>query len=83
MFLYILEILFTSYSFLLLVRVFGTWFPRFAQSRLMHFVAFYTDPYLNVFRKVIPPIGGVMDISPMFAFMGLQFIQWGLFSFFR
>ncbi|MCP5469525.1 MAG: YggT family protein [Chlamydiales bacterium] len=82
MFLYVLNILFTTYSFLLLVRVFGSWFPRFAQSQAMRFIAFYTDPYLNVFRKIIPPLG-VMDISPMFAFMGLQFIQWILFSVLR
>lgn len=79
MFLYILNILFTSYSFLLLVRVFGSWFPRFSQSRLMRFVAFYTDPYLNLFRRLIPSIG-MIDISPMFAFMGLQMMRWVLFS---
>ena len=82
MFLYLLNVLFTAYSFLLLVRVFGSWFPRFAQSRAMRFVAYYTDPYLNLFRKIIPPIG-MIDISPMFAFMGLQLIQWILFSVLR
>jgi len=79
MFLYILNVLFTAYSFMLLLRVFGSWFPRFAESRVMGFIAFYTDPYLNIFRKIIPPIG-MMDISPMFAFIGLQIIQWILFS---
>ena len=79
MFLYILNILFTTYSFLLLVRVFGSWFPRFAQSSAMRFVGFYTDPYLNVFRKIIPPLG-MIDLSPMFALMGLQLIQWVVFS---
>ncbi|MFN0065800.1 MAG: YggT family protein [Chlamydiales bacterium] len=78
MFLYILNIIFTTYSFLLLVRVLGSWFPRFADSKLMRFIAFYTDPYLNIFRKIIPPLG-MMDISPMFAFIGLQMIQWILF----
>ncbi len=79
MFTHILEILFTIYSFMLMVRVFGSWFPKLAQSRFMRYIAFYTDPYLNVFRRIIPPLG-MMDISPMFAFIALQMMQWILFS---
>jgi len=82
MFLYILSILFSLYSLLLLVRVFGSWFPAFAGSVVMRFVALYTDPYLNLFKRIIPPIG-MVDISPMFALMGLQFLRWILFSLLR
>ena len=79
MFLYILNTLFTTYSFMLLTRVIGSWFPRFAHSKFMRFIGYYTDPYLNIFRKIIPPLG-MMDISPMVAFFALQMIQWILFS---
>lgn len=63
---------------MLLARVFGSWFPKFSQTRLMSFIGFYTDPYLNIFKKIIPRLG-MLDISPMFAFMALQLIQWMLF----
>lgn len=79
MFFYLIEILFTTYTFLLLVRVLGSWFPSFAQSGVMRFVAVYTDPYLNIFRKVIPPLG-MMDLSPMIALFSLQIFQWIIFS---
>jgi len=79
MFLYILSAIFTTYTFMLLIRVFGSWFPSFAQSKFMKFIGFYTDPYLNLFRKIIPPLG-MMDISPMVAFFALQGIQWLIFS---
>lgn len=79
MFLYILNVLFTAYTFMLLTRVIGSWFPSFSKSRFMRFIAFYTDPYLNIFRKIIPPLG-MIDISPMVAFFALQMIQWILFS---
>ena len=82
MFIYLLNILFTTYTFMLLTRVIGSWFPRFAQSRVMRFVAFYTDPYLNIFRKVIPPLG-MLDLSPMVAFFALQIFQVILFSILR
>ena len=71
---YIIDLTFTTYTFLLLIRIVGSWFPRFAESRFMHFVSFYTDPYLNLFKKVVPPIG-MLDISPMFAFISLQLME--------
>lgn len=76
---YIFHVLFTVYTILLLIRVFGSWFPRFSQSRFMQFIAFYTDPYLNIFRRIIPPLG-MIDISPMIAFISLQVIEKILFS---
>jgi len=76
---YILNAIFTAYTFMLLTRVFGSWFPNFSRTRFMQFIAFYTDPYLNIFRKIIPPLG-MVDVSPMVAFFALQLIQWIVFS---
>ncbi|NGX61890.1 MAG: hypothetical protein K940chlam9_01381 [Chlamydiae bacterium] len=76
---YILSVLFTTYTFMLLARILGSWIPRFAESRFMRFLAFYTDPYLNLFRRFIPPLG-MIDISPIVAFFALQLIQWVLFA---
>jgi YggT family protein len=30
------------------------------------------DPYLNIFRGIIPPIGGTLDLSPILAFLVLN-----------
>lgn len=76
---YFIQILFTTYTFLLLARVFGSWFPIVANSQFMRFVGFYTDPYLNLFRQIIPPLG-MVDISPIFAFLALQMLEWLVFS---
>ena len=67
------------YLVLLFVRIIGSWFPSFAHHQFMRFIAFYTDPYLNLFRRLIPPIGGKLDLSPILAFVGVQVIQWILF----
>jgi YggT family protein len=37
-------------------------------------VSAITDPYLNVFRGLIPPIGG-LDLSAIVAFLALQLAQ--------
>ena len=78
MFFYIANVvqwIFNVYIMFLMVRIIGSWFPSFAHHKLMRFVAFYTDPYLNWFRRIIPPIKGVLDISPILAFFALNLIE--------
>jgi YggT family protein len=67
--------IFLIYTLFLLVRIIGSWFPAFAHHKMIRFVAFYTDPYLNVFRRFIPPIGGVLDLSPLLGFFALQMME--------
>ncbi len=63
---------FGLYTFMLMVRIVGSWFPSFSRHTIMRFLSFYTDPYLNIFRRIVPPIGGMLDLSPLLAFFGLQ-----------
>lgn len=74
----IIHNVFLAYTLLLFVRIFGSWFPDFSQTRIMHFVSFYTDPYLNFFRKFIPPLG-FLDISPIVAIFALQLLEKGIY----
>ena len=32
------------------------------------------DPFLDIFKRIIPPIGGMVDISPIFAIIVVQII---------
>lgn len=63
------------YTVLIAVRLIGGWFPRIAYQPWMLFLAKLTDPYLNLFRRLIPPIGGRLDLSPMLAFLGLTVME--------
>lgn len=76
--LYTVRLLFTVYSLMLVIRIFGSWFPRFQHTSFFRFIAHYTDPYLNLFRRFIPPIGGIIDVSPLLGFFALQFLEWAL-----
>ena len=63
------------YSFILIVRVLLTWFPSIDWSNgILSAICSITDPYLNLFRGIIPPIGG-FDISSLLAFLLLNVIQ--------
>ncbi|MEH2208839.1 MAG: YggT family protein [Nostoc sp.] len=62
----------TFYSYLLIIRVLLTWFPTINwYNQPFAALAQITDPYLNLFRSIIPPLGG-MDFSPILAFLALN-----------
>lgn len=42
------------------------------QSQPFKAIAMIVDPYLNIFRGIIPPIGGMLDVSPIVAILLLQ-----------
>jgi YggT family protein len=63
------------YLLVLLVRVLLSWFPNLDWSNpLLSGVSAITDPYLNAFRGLIPPVGG-LDLSALVAFLALQLTQ--------
>lgn len=66
---------FSIYSLILLVRVLLSWFPNLDWSNpVLSSVSAITDPYLNAFRGLIPPLGG-LDLSALVAFIALQLAQ--------
>jgi YggT family protein len=77
-----LTILFQIYTLMLFARIISSWIPELQGTRFMQFIAFYTDPYLNLFRRIIPPLG-MIDISPIFAFLALEFIRYLILGMFR
>ena len=51
-----------------------SWIPRIPYNRLLagflKFVTDVTDPYLNLFRRILPPVRigpGALDLSPIVA----------------
>ncbi|WP_193196302.1 YggT family protein [Nostoc sp. MG11] len=66
------------YTVLLIIRVLLTWFPTINwYNQPFTTLSQITDPYLNLFRSIIPPLGG-MDFSPMLAIILLQIVGGGL-----
>jgi YggT family protein len=74
--------LFLVYLILIFVRVLLTWVPRLPYNRYLRgavgFVEEVTDPYLNLFRRFIPPLGGggfALDLSPILAMIVLYVLS--------
>ena len=62
------------YLVLIFIRVILSWIRRIPYNRwlmaVVKFVTDVTDPYLNLFRRVLPPVRmgpGALDLSPMVA----------------
>lgn len=69
---------FSAYFYLILIRCLLSWFPNI--NRYKQPVAFLydiTDWYLNLFRRFIPPFGGI-DFSPIVAVFALYIIQYAV-----
>ena len=64
------------YTMLIFVYVLMSWIPvkKGWIEDIDRVLGKICDPYLNLFRKFIPPIGGMIDISPIIAIIALQFI---------
>lgn len=65
----------TFYFVLLIIRILLSWFPSVDWGKApFSILSQLTDPYLNLFRRIIPPLGGI-DLSPMLAIFLLQFVS--------
>lgn len=74
--------LFLVYLVLIFVRILLSWVPRLPYNRYLQAVVAFvhetTDPYLNVFRRVLPPLGGrgfALDLSPIIGIILLLILR--------
>ncbi|WP_102271532.1 YggT family protein [Cytobacillus massiliigabonensis] len=65
------------YSWALIIYILLSWFPGARESAIGQFLARICEPYLEPFRKIIPPLG-MIDISPIVAILVLKFAMSGL-----
>lgn len=66
------------YRYLIFGYVLLSWFPNARESSIGQLLGKIVEPYIGIFRKFIPPIGGVIDLSPIVALLALHFISLGL-----
>lgn len=74
--------LFLVYIALIFIRIVLSWIPRMPYNSILRgtveFVGETTDPYLRIFRRVLPPIGAGgmgLDLSPMIGLIVLYILR--------
>jgi YggT family protein len=67
------------YVILIFIRIVASFVPRMPYNpylrAVLDFAHEVTDPYLNFFRRLIPPVGGggfALDLSPMLGLLVLS-----------
>jgi YggT family protein len=76
------DAVFLVYLILIFVRVLLSWIPRMPYNPYLRgvvgFIEETVDPYLNLFRRVLPPLGGrgfALDLSPIIAIVLLLIVR--------
>lgn len=70
------------YSYALIVYILMSWFPNARDTKIGQLLATICEPYLEPFRRFIPPLG-MIDVSPIVALFVLNFATRGLYALFN
>lgn len=68
---------FQIYTYAIIGYILMSWIPALQNSAIGEFLAKIVEPYLNIFKRFIPPLG-MIDFSPIVALIALRFISQGL-----
>lgn len=64
------------YRYVLLARALISWIPNIDPYHpAVQFLNSLTEPILQPIRKLVPPLGGMMDISMIIAFFGIIILE--------
>lgn len=66
------------YYWMIIIYILMSWLPNARESKFGEILGKLVEPYLAPFRRFIPPIFGMLDISPIIAIIALRYAAMGL-----
>ena len=70
----LVNFLFEILNWAIMIRILLSWIPHDHYHPAIQVLYQITDPILEPFKRLIPPISGI-DISPILAFIALKFLR--------
>lgn len=64
-----------AFNLLILARIIWSWFAPIGEGKIGGFLFSATEPLLAPVRKLVPPVGGMIDLAPIIMFFLLQIFQ--------
>ena len=71
----VIDLLLNVYMYLIIGRAIISWVNPDPYNPIVNFLYTATEPVIRIARKIIPPIGGTLDISPIIVLLLIYFIR--------
>jgi YggT family protein len=71
----VVDLLLNVYMYLIIGRAIISWVNPDPYNPIVNFLYTATEPVMRIARKIIPPIGGTLDISPIIVLVLIYFIR--------
>jgi len=71
----VINYLLTFYMYIIIARAIISWVSPNPYNPIVNFLYMATEPVLSYVRKIIPPIGGSVDLSPIVVLVAIVFIK--------
>ncbi|TFG76225.1 MAG: YggT family protein [Thermodesulfobacteriales bacterium] len=70
-----LNLILTIYLYVIVARAIISWVSPSPYNPIVQFLYAATEPVLRYVRRMIPPIGGTIDVSPIIVIVAIYFLQ--------
>ena len=71
----VIDLLLNVYMYLIIGRAIISWVNPDPYNPIVNFLYTATEPVMRIARKIIPPIGGTLDISPIIVLILIYFLR--------
>ena len=65
----------TVYLYIVIARAIISWVSPNPYNPIVNFLYMATEPVLRYTRRIIPPIGGTLDLSPILVLVVIVFLR--------
>lgn len=71
----VLDLLLNVYMWIIVARAIISWVSPNPYNPIVNFLYMATEPVLRYARRIIPPIGGTLDLSPILVLIAIVFLR--------
>ena len=71
----VLDLLLNVYMWIIVARAIISWVNPSPYNPIVQFLYLATEPVLRYARRIIPPIGGTLDLSPIIVLVAIVFLR--------
>lgn len=71
----VIDIILNVYMWIIVARAIISWVSPNPYNPIVNFLYQATEPVLRYARRIIPPIGGTLDLSPILVLVAIVFLR--------